>query len=69
MLRLHLRQAEEHIPLGRKHVAVQTRIVEDLESAGQNSDTARLLLRTFEDLLGAHEQDGARLRGELASAE
>jgi hypothetical protein len=65
-LKEHLRQAEEHVALGRQHISRQKEIIADLERGDHNTDAARRLLTTFEHTQKMHEADRDRLVGELA---
>ena len=67
MLEDHLRQAEEHVELGRQHIAQQMALINRLEQDGHNTTQARELLATFEALPESHEADRDRLREELAN--
>jgi hypothetical protein len=68
MLEKHLQQAEEHVKLGRQHLARQMAVITKLEQAGRNTRVARELLETFELLQGTHEADRDRLKKELVRA-
>ena len=65
MLEKHLRQAEEHVKLGRQHLARQMAVITKLDQAGRNTTLARELLETFELLQDTHEADRDRLKKEL----
>ena len=65
MLEQHLRQAEHHVALGRKHIAEQERLVAELETDGHPTETALALLTTYREVQLMHEADRDRLRKEL----
>lgn len=67
MLERHLQQAEEHVALGRKHIARQLEIVAQLEGSGRDASMARALLATFQSTQETHEADRNRLKQELAA--
>lgn len=66
MLERHLKLAEEHVELGRRHLAQQMAIVSKLEQDGRNTTKARALLATFESMQEIHEADRDRLEKKLA---
>jgi len=68
MLLDHLKQAEQHVSLSEGHVALQQRIVADLERDGHDTTNARTLLKTFEDLQVQHLRHRDRLLHELRAA-
>ena len=65
MLRRHLAIAEEHIANGERILARQRNVVEELESGGHDSESARRLLQIFEKLQAGHIADRDRLRRAL----
>jgi hypothetical protein len=68
MIERHLVLAERHVTLGAMHVDTQRAIVADLEAKGHDTQRARELLRTFEEMQAMHEADRERIAGELAAA-
>jgi hypothetical protein len=65
MLQRHLQEAEEHILLGRHHIARQMHIVAKLERDGHNTNAARRLLATYGEMQEAHEADRDWIKKEL----
>jgi hypothetical protein len=65
----HLRQAEDHVRLGAKHLRQQRRIVGVLERDGHPTAMARDLLHTFEDMQATHIAGRNTFAKELAVAE
>jgi hypothetical protein len=61
----HLKPAEEHVAQGLEHIRRQREIIVELERDGHETKQARDLLATFLQAQAMHEQDLARLRGEL----
>lgn len=61
-LEQHPAQAEQHVTLGRKHIARQMEIIAELEGKGQDVTLARDLLIVFEDLQRTHVADRHRTR-------
>lgn len=60
----HLAAAQQHVADGARHVALQRKIVGDLESAGHDKKMARKLLALFEQSLALHLADLDRVRRE-----
>lgn len=69
MLERHLKQAEEHVALGRKNVLRQFEIVAELERDGHDATTARALLTSYQGIQEVHEADLDRIEKELAGLE
>ena len=67
MLERHLRQAEEHVALGRKNVLRQFEIVSELERDGHDATTARALLITYQGMQEVQEADLDRIKKKLAA--
>jgi len=65
VIKSHLAQAEQAARLGREHVERQIEIVANLEKDGHDTQAARRLLRTFEEVQAEHEAHRERLRAEL----
>jgi hypothetical protein len=65
MLRRHLAIAEEHIASVERSLARQRSVVQELESGGHDSESARRLLQIFEKLQAGHIADRDRLKREL----
>jgi hypothetical protein len=61
----HLRQAEEHVRLGQKHLTNQRRIVTELGGAGHDAAAALKVLATIEAMYAVHVADRNRRRIEL----
>ena len=68
MIEEHLALAQRHVMEGEGHVQKQRDIVAELERDGHDTTQARELLRTFEELLGEHYDDRARLEFQLAES-
>ncbi len=54
ILQEHLSAAKRHAERGEIHVRSQQRVVEDLESQGQDTGQARHLLKVFEETQASH---------------
>lgn len=67
MLERHLKQAEEHVALGRKNVLRQFEIVAELEWDGHDATTARALLSSYQGILEVQEADLDRIKKELTA--
>ena len=67
MLERHLRQAEEHVALGRKNVLRQFEIVAQLKRGGHDTTTARALLTSYQGIQEVQEADLDRIKKELAA--
>jgi len=61
----HLREAEHHVALGRKHISRQQQLIADLERKGFDSTEACRLLDILTELQQLHEEGRARLRNSL----
>jgi len=68
MLLDHLKQAEQHVALGKGHVALQQRLIADLERDGHDTTDARALLKQFEEIQVLHLEHHDRLLRELRAA-
>lgn len=64
----HLRQAEEHVALGERHIARQREIVAELEADGHDVTEPRRLLALFEEVQALHVQGRDRLQELVAQA-
>lgn len=62
----HLGQAEEFLAASRERISAQTRIIENMEKAGQDTDLATTVLSMLEHSHELLEADVVRLRSELA---
>ena len=65
MARDHLAQAEQHISLGREHIAKQKSIIAELERDGHDVALANRLLATLLETQAAHEEHRRTILGEL----
>jgi hypothetical protein len=59
--------AERRVVEGEQHITRQRKVIADLERGGQDSETARELLRRLEEKLLLHLLDRDRLRDEFKS--
>ena len=50
ILKQHLKQAEEHVAVGQKHIARQREIIAELEADGHDVTDSRRLLQLFEEV-------------------
>jgi hypothetical protein len=57
----HLQQARAHIAEGERHIRRQREIIDELERGGHNSELARELLATLEQVQETHVAAGERL--------
>ncbi|MBV9981138.1 hypothetical protein, partial [Bradyrhizobium sp.] len=62
----HLKEAEQHVLLGRQHVARQLEIIRKLERGGHSTVLAADLLATFRLVLANHIAHRDLIRSELA---
>jgi hypothetical protein len=67
MLERHLKQAKEHVALGRKSVLRQFEIIAELERDGHDATTARALLTTYQSIQEVQESDLDRIKKDLAA--
>ena len=67
MLERHLKQAEEHVAIGRKNVLRQIETIAELERNGHDTTTARALLTSYQGILEVQQGDLDRIRKELAA--
>jgi propanediol utilization protein len=58
----HLKQAEEHVALGERHIKRQREIVAELHGHGHNTEESRRLLQQFEEIQTLHVEGRDRLR-------
>jgi hypothetical protein len=65
MVEDHLQEAEQHVALGKLHIARQRQIIADLQYKGHDSTRALELLATLEDLQKSHEASRDRATAEL----
>lgn len=68
MLLDHLKQVEQHVALGKGHVALQQRLIADLDRDGHDTTDARALLKQFEGIQVLHLEHRDRLLRELRVA-
>ncbi len=61
----YLRQTEEHVALGARHLAEQRARVENFERRGVECIDSRKLVRLFEEMQALHVEHRDRLRREL----
>ena len=62
ILKQHLKQAEEHVAVGQKHIARQAEIIAELEADGHDVTDSRRLLQLFEEVQALHVAGRDRLR-------
>ena len=65
MLMTHLAQAERHVAQGKMVIERQQGLVVELERDGHDITEAQRLLATFLDIQRSHEEDLARITGEV----
>jgi hypothetical protein len=60
-----LAEAERHVAEAEQHIIRQRQVIDDLDRHGHDTESARYLLRQFEELHAVHVADRDRLRSEL----
>ncbi|HEV2549835.1 MAG TPA: hypothetical protein VGU20_21160 [Stellaceae bacterium] len=56
----HLQRAKEHVAQGERHIRRQQEIIQQLQDHGHDTELARELLATFEQLQVSHLADRDR---------